>query len=309
MGVAVSSIAFPAPIMPISYYEENLSCRSDLIWLTTSALEKIPAIYRRYGKKTHRSPKDGKIQRRPTILYSHGNAEDIALHLPFVDKLCETTRCDVLSYEYVGYSLSGLIDGCRPSEEGCIRSINAAWRYLVDTERIPPSYIILQGCSIGTGPTVDLASRSKVSETYASPLDAGGVLLQSPLESGLRVAYGTTASTIGYQFDIFRNYEKIDKIEAPVAIVHGEDDVVVPCANGKALHEKLQNPFEPYWISGEGHNGIPEEDICQYAKKFADSTIKKTALAEKRTYPNSICAGTKDILLSKIKNKVGQKTK
>merc|ERR1719226_379484 len=100
---------------------------------------------------------------RMTLLYSHGNAEDLALHLDYIDALATATGADVLSYEYVGYSLTRFEDPpLEPSEAGCIRSIEAAWRYCCDQLRIPPKRLVIYGRSIGTGPSVDLASREKV---------------------------------------------------------------------------------------------------------------------------------------------------
>ena len=247
MGGTISSLAFPTPEMPKSFYEGELLRRHDLIYLTTSAGERIPCVHKKAGSANAAKPL--------TLLYSHGNAEDIGLHLPFVDGLARATGCDVLSYEYVGYSLSKL-EGGEASEAGCLRSVDAAWRYLVEELKLPPAQIVIFGRSIGTGPSVDLASRAAVEGTTHSPLAARGVLLQSPISSGARAVLGTAASVVGYPLDIFRNYMKIDKITAPVAIVHGTADEVVPCSNGRALHAKLQQPFEPLWMEGRGHNDV-----------------------------------------------------
>ena len=81
--------------------------------------------------------------------------------MPLIEALAETSGCDVFSYEYIGYSTSKL-EGQTASEAGCLRSIVAAWRYLVDHLSIPPSRIIIFGRSIGSGPSVDLASRTAV---------------------------------------------------------------------------------------------------------------------------------------------------
>jgi len=59
-------------------------------------------------------------------------------------------------------------------------------RYSISAERV-----ILYGQSIGTVPTVDLASRVKVA----------GVVLHSPLTSGVRVAFPDTKQT--WFFDAF----------------------------------------------------------------------------------------------------------
>lgn len=264
MGGAINVVAFPAPQLPRPFYEDELLKRRDLVWLMTSSNERIPACHVRAN-----SQGSDYFLSSPgmTILYSHGNAEDLGLHLDYIDALAHFTGADVFSYEYVGYSTSRL-DGGEASEAGCLRSIDAAWRYLVDEKKIPPKRIVIFGRSIGSGPSVDLASRSEVKGSAHSPLDAAGILLQSPLESGARAVLGHVTSVLGYYLDIFRNYEKIGKITAPVGIMHGTCDEVVPVGNGKALHEKLQRPYLPLWLEGYGHNNMPQGICFDYVKEF-----------------------------------------
>jgi len=61
-------------------------------------------------------------------------------------------RCDasVFAYDYVGYSTSQL-EGDAPSEDGCLRAINAAWEYLTKDFGLAPADIVLYGRSIGSG--------------------------------------------------------------------------------------------------------------------------------------------------------------
>jgi pimeloyl-ACP methyl ester carboxylesterase len=264
MGGSISALAFPAPTGDMDFYRAELMGRDDLVYLSTASEDdgRIPAVHVRSC-----SADAPPAERRMTILYSHGNAEDLGLHMPLVEALAEVSGCDVLSYEYVGYSLSKL-EGKVASESGCLRSIDAAWRYLVESLSIPPGRIIIFGRSIGSGPTVDLASR-ECPGTQHSPLDAAGVLLQSPIASGARAVLGTAASVVGYPLDIFRNYRKVHKIRAPVAIMHGTADEVVPCENGRALFRSLQQPFAPLWMEGRGHNDMPDTQVLEYAKLFA----------------------------------------
>lgn len=262
MGGVINSLAFPAPTLDRRYYQEELLRRPDVKFLETSYKEKIPVCY---VKAQHSM---GFLSTPPlTILYSHGNAEDLGLHLDYIDALAHFTGCDVFSYEYVGYSMSRF-EGATPSEAGCLRSIDAAWCHLTEVEKIHPRRIVIFGRSIGSGPSVDLASRSQVEGSTQSPLDVAGVILQSPLESGARAVLGNTAAFMGYALDIFRNYEKIDKIRAPVAILHGTADEVVPCANGKALYQKLQTKHPPLWLEGYGHNNMPQDGCFDYVKEF-----------------------------------------
>ena len=131
---------------------------------------------------------------------------------------------------------------------------------------IDPSLIVLFGRSLGTGPTVDLCSRSP---------NIAGCILQSPLESGIRCFIGVCTSYTLYPMDIFRNYSKIENILCPVFIMHGTDDLVVPCNNGRSLYAQLQErschsslEYPPLWIQNRGHNDIPEDIILNHSRKF-----------------------------------------
>merc|ERR1712183_1119392 len=116
------------------------------------------------------------------------------------------------------------------------------------------------GRSIGTGPTIDLAMRHP---------EIRGVVLQSPLESCGRAVFGSTlgaknaatAAWLGYRIDLFKNYEKIDKITCPVLVMHGTADDIVPFDNGLAIHNACKNAVEPLWLQDYGHNNMPNE-IC-----------------------------------------------
>jgi len=254
MGAIVSALAFPNPPRegPDSS-SDVLQDRPDLVWLKTASRERIPAIY---------------IQRRDTpltLLYSHGNAEDLGLILPYLDYMSEQCQCSVFCYEYPGY---GMATGSEADEELCYEAIRAAYLYLQDQHFKKPQDIVLFGRSLGSGPTVDLA---------ATLPDLAGCVLQSPLESGIRAFLGTAASFALYYLDIFRSYEKIRKISCPVFIMHGENDTVVPCRNGQNLYAALQErphhnkvDYEPLWIAGRGHNDMPEYECLMSIRVFLE---------------------------------------
>jgi len=127
-----------------------------------------------------------------TIIYSHGNAEDVGLSLSYLDHLSRCCDCNVLAYEYCGYSIA---DG-ESTETNCYECIDAAYRYLVEGQKefrssgrqlavVNPSRIVLFGRSLGTGPTVDLAARllsnPATTSQDANRCSLAGVILQSPL--------------------------------------------------------------------------------------------------------------------------------
>lgn len=245
MGAAVAHLAFPVP--PKEWSSAALLARPDLLYLETENEDKIAAVHIRRGAAgTDR-----------VVLYSHGNAEDLGQRLNYLDLMAQTCACDVFAYEYCGYGFS---EGT-PSEENCIRCIDAAYEYLTETLMFSPKRIVAFGRSIGSGPTIDLAARQR---------DIRGVVLQSPMESCGRVVLGPTSAWMGYQLDIFRNYEKIPKVKCPVLVMHGTEDEVVPLAHGVAIHEACQQAVEPMWIEDRGHNDMPHELCLRRVRQFLD---------------------------------------
>ena len=107
-----------------------------------------------------------------TILYSHGNAEDLGL-IRFRLQQLQAMGFSVLAYDYPGYGTST----GKPSVQGAYHAIDAAYNYLTQELNISPSQIIVYGRSVGGGPSVDLASRQPV----------GGLVIESSFISVFRV--------------------------------------------------------------------------------------------------------------------------
>lgn len=90
-----------------------------------------------------------------TLLFSHGNAVDLGQMTSFFVGLGQRINCNIFSYDYSGYGQST----GKPSEKNLYSDIDAAWQAMRTKYGIRPEHIILYGQSIGTVPTVDLASR------------------------------------------------------------------------------------------------------------------------------------------------------
>ena len=172
-----------------------------------------------------------------TILYSHGNAEDIGEVYGDLKRLHDLGFA-VLAYDYPGYGKSS----GRPSEAGVYRAIDAAYAHLTDTLHISPDRILIWGRSVGGGPSVDLASRKKV----------GGLILESTFVSAFRVL---TVWPI-LPFDTFNNIGKIGNVKCPVLVIHGRRDEVVPFHHGEKLFNAANEPkrFSP--IDSAHHNDV-----------------------------------------------------
>ncbi|ERT08250.1 alpha/beta hydrolase family protein [Lyngbya aestuarii BL J] len=192
-----------------------------------------------------------------TILYSHGNAEDIGQTRFHLQKLQEI-GFSVLVYDYPGYGTSS----GKPTVKGTYHAINAAYNYLTQDLNIPPHEILVYGRSVGGGPSVDLASRKPI----------GGLIIESSFVSIFRVVTRIPL----FPFDKFSNLAKIPKVNSPILILHGNQDQVIPFWHGEKLYAKANEPKMSFWVDGADHN-----DVLDVAGQRYLETLKKfTELVE-----------------------------
>jgi abhydrolase domain-containing protein 17 len=173
-----------------------------------------------------------------TILYSHGNAEDIGHIAPILRQL-QQIGFSVLAYDYRGYGLS---TGGPPSATGAYRDIEAVYRYAVEELAVPPERLILLGRSVGSGPAIQLAAREPV----------GGLVVESGFVSAFRVMTRIPL----FPFDRFPNLRHIREVNCPVLVIHGTHDEVIPMSHGKRLFEAAPEPKHRLWIDGGRHNDL-----------------------------------------------------
>lgn len=188
-----------------------------------------------------------------TMLYSHGNAEDLGLIMPALVRLRDW-GFSVFAYDYHGYGTS---EGS-PSERRAYLDVDAAYAHLTGTLGLRPGRIIAYGRSVGSGPAVDLAARE--------PL-AGLVV-----ESGFVTAFRVLTRVPLLPFDKFRNIDRIARVPYPVLVMHGTADEIVPVAHGRALFDAASVPRRSLWVEGAGHNDfmlVAGERQGQALREFA----------------------------------------
>eukprot|EP00930_Biecheleria_cincta_P003509 TRINITY_DN104443_c0_g1_i2.p1 TRINITY_DN104443_c0_g1~~TRINITY_DN104443_c0_g1_i2.p1 ORF type:complete len:243 (-),score=16.34 TRINITY_DN104443_c0_g1_i2:45-773(-) len=136
--------------------------------------------------------------------------------------------------------------GRQPSESSVYADIEAAFTYLRDVRRVPWEQIIAYGRSIGTAPSIHLATMTPVR----------GLILQSPMTSIFRIPFRLRFTLPG---DVFSNIDKIGNVCCPVFVIHGTRDEIVPCWHGQALHDacvKKGTAFQAYVVEGGDHNDL-----------------------------------------------------
>ncbi|KAJ8549968.1 hypothetical protein K7X08_033675 [Anisodus acutangulus] len=205
-----------------------------------------------------------------TVLYSHGNAADLGQMYDLFTELSLHLRVNLMGYDYSGYGQST----GKPSEQNTYADIEAAYKCLEETYGVKEEDIILYGQSVGSGPTLDLASR-------LSRLRS--VVLHSPILSGVRVLHPVKKT---YWFDIYKNIDKIPLVECPVLIIHGTADDVVDCSHGKQLFDLCKQKYDPLWVEGGNHCDLElYPEYIKHLKKFL-STIEKSTVSTNGNAPS-----------------------
>nr|GMD75330.1 protein ABHD17B [Ipomoea batatas] len=143
---------------------------------------------------------------RLTLLYSHGNAADLGQMQDLFIELRAHLRINIMSYDYSGYGASS----GKPTEFNTYHDIEAVYNCLKSKYEIKQEDVVLYGQSVGSGPTLHLASRLK---------RLRGVVLHSAILSGIRVLYPVKMTL---WFDIFKNIDKIREVNCPVLVIHGQ---------------------------------------------------------------------------------------
>jgi fermentation-respiration switch protein FrsA (DUF1100 family) len=194
-------------------------------------------------------PQDGK----PVIVYFHGNGGALRDHVGRFKKLVGA-GIGLVALEYRGY---GGNPGS-PSERGLIADGEAAYAFAA--ARYPIKQIVLWGESLGSGVAVAVAAEKPV----------GRLILEAPFTSAAAVA------AIRYWYlpvrllmkDQFHSDRRIGKVKAPLLILHGVHDHVVPYAMGERMFELANKPKHIVRFLDGGHENLDANGALDAVARF-----------------------------------------
>jgi uncharacterized protein len=183
-------------------------------------------------------------------IYFHGNAGNLYYRLEDYQRL-RRLGTSVFAVSYRGYAKS---EGT-PSEAGIYRDGKAAFDYVTQVLGISPSRIFLFGRSIGSVVATDLAQDK----------DIAGLILVSPLsnarDQAAAMGLGFVASFVG---NTFENDSKIKRLIAPLVVIHGTQDKVIPIGMGRKVFDAATSQKSFYGIQEAGHNNISRQFADRY---------------------------------------------
>jgi fermentation-respiration switch protein FrsA (DUF1100 family) len=197
----------------------------------------------------HAPPRAGK----PVVLYFQGNAGGLDLRVGRFRWLIED-GIGLLALCYRGYGGSS----GSPSEQGLIRDASAAYAFAA--ARYEPARLVLWGESLGTAVAIALAAEHR----------AGAVILDAPFTSAADVG----AATYPYVpvrwliKDPFRSDLRIGRVKAPLIVLHGVRDRVVPIRFGEKLFALANEPKRMVRFPDGNHVDLDEHGAVDVARKF-----------------------------------------
>ena len=177
------------------------------------------------------------------VLVFNGNAGHRGYRAPLAEALSRAGLA-VLLMDYRGYG----DNRGSPSEAGLRQDAEAAAAFLIDERGYPPERLVYFGESLGAAVAVDLATRRR----------PGAVVLRSPFSSLADVGRAH------YPFlpvrlllrDRFASIERIRDVDAPLLVVVGGRDGIVPVRSSRALFDAALEPKRWVEIPAADHNDL-----------------------------------------------------
>jgi len=213
-----------------------------------------------------RPPADGT---KPIMVYFHGNAGHLG------DRVEKTAP-----YLDAGYGLLLVTwrynagTGGKPSEEALLLDGKAAVEFVLAETGSDPDRLVLYGESLGSGVAVQIAARRPV----------GAVVLEAPYSSVAEVAQGHYwyVPARWLVLDRFDSMRWIGRINAPLLVLHGDNDRVIPMRYGRKLFDAASEPKEFFHFPGGAHDDLYTQGLMEGVMDFV----------HRRVYPAGPGAGS-----------------
>lgn len=188
-----------------------------------------------------------------TIMFLHGNAENISTHISAAAWL-PAQGFNVFLIDYRGYGASA----GSPSLAGAQRDIDAAMQTLLARSDIDRNRIVVYGQSLGGA----LAGYNVAYSTYRDHVRAlvvesafssyAGITREKLAASWLTWPFQWLASlTVDENFSPLPAMKLVSPI--PLLVIHGDQDAIVPVHHGQRLYDAALEPKQLWVIPGAGH--------------------------------------------------------
>lgn len=202
-------------------------------------------------------------QARASVLFAHGNGENVALLGREMNVIRDLYRINVFAFDWRGYGKSA----GSPGEKGILEDADAALQWLAKRNNLGDDGLVLWGRSLGGAVAVHLAAKH----------GARGLILDRTFSSMVDVA-SSHMPFLPVRWLLKNRFEsdkKITSYTGPIIQFHGEPDDIVPFETGKKLFEAAQGNDKQFITSQTlGHNAPWPEDFHRAVDMFIDSVAR-----------------------------------
>lgn len=200
--------------------------------------------------------------RAPTVVFFHGNGGTVANRARKARAILEAGYGLYL----VGYRGYGGNPG-RPSEKGLCADGRGVMQWFT-TRGLTEAQLVLYGESLGSGVALQMALEHP---------DVAAVVLEAPFTRLPDLAPPILLPGLAelLMVDTFDNIAKIPAVKAPLLVVHGEKDTVVPAAMGRKLLNAADSIKEGVFLPDAGHNDVWEQGGDNAALDFLQKRVRQ----------------------------------
>ena len=200
-----------------------------------------------------------------TLVWFHGNGGNIGHRVGNIRELVVRLGVSIFIFDYRGYGRS---EGS-PYEEGTYLDAESAITYVRSREDLDPEKTIYFGRSLGCAVAAEMAikypPRALICESGFTSVRA---ITKSvyPFLPGLQLLVTTKYDTLS----------KIERVNAPVMVLHGDRDEIVPFSMSRELFDAAKGPKRFYTIEGAGHNDtyyVGGPAYFEALREFVDEVI------------------------------------
>ena len=192
-----------------------------------------------------------------TILFCHGNGENVGTQFNEVTNLCQQLNLNVLVFDYRGFGLS---DG-KANEEGLLMDGRAAMRKLNELTNTKPEEVFILGRSLGGGvavkTAVDLGAKGLILNSTYSAIDdvAASKFWWMPVRLVIRTR--------------MRSVDWIANFRGPLLCTHGTEDGLLPFWSGKKLFDGCPSTDKTFYRQeGRGHHDTLNREFYLNLRDF-----------------------------------------
>lgn len=225
-------------------------------------------------------PAKGKAE--GTVLFLHGNAENISTHIASVYWL-PAQNYNVLLLDYRGYGRSQGV----PTVAGALEDINSAMQHLLQRKDVDPGRIVVLGQSLGGALSIYYVAHSP----YRANIKA--LIVESPFSSYRDIArekldavWLTWPLQWPLSFTIDDDYSPLPAVAQlspiPLLLIHGDKDRIIPLHHGEKLFAAAGQP-KAFWRVPEGEHIAAfrrinyREQLVQYLRQIMPAAAQKSA--------------------------------